>query len=158
MAPTDRIRLIEALGGRCVWPGCGIDDVEMLQLDHINSDGATKRGVPFAYYLRHLDYTKTVLQVLCANHNWKKRYHTKQGTPTGGAPPTETPLETQFQNRVGALTTWASTNQTVMTTISTNALTATTIIADQALSDYTVTRQTARNYAHAVVLNLTSST
>lgn len=153
----NRARLITALGGRCVWSGCGIDDPEMLQLDHINNDGTQKRGVPFDYYLRHLELAKTILQVLCANHNWKKRYHVEKRVPTGGAPPEMAPMEWQRQTRIQELTTWAATNQTVTSTISANFLVATSLIADQAMLQWSVSSPTARSYAHNVVVQLQTS-
>lgn len=75
----ERVELIGMLGGKCTQ--CGIDDIEVLQLDHINNDGAedilrfNKNLIKmFRHYLENLGEAKTRLQVLCANHNWKKRY------------------------------------------------------------------------------------
>ena len=79
--------LVELLGGKCVI--CKEDDPEMLQIDHIYDDGYADRrrfgkrwygegpepvslGNIYCYYLAHPDEAKQKLQVLCANHNWKK--------------------------------------------------------------------------------------
>ena len=60
---------------RCSWAGCNENDVDVLDLDHINGGGRQdrkknngrsffrnliKNNFPFGY------------QVLCKNHNWKK--------------------------------------------------------------------------------------
>lgn len=73
-----RTELVTILGSKCVI--CAIDDPEMLHLDHIYDDGQIdleKFGSGtsmYLYYLKHQDEAKAKLQVLCANHNWKKRY------------------------------------------------------------------------------------
>ena len=60
---------------RCV--RCGIDDIDVLCLDHINNDGNIhrkhKRGAGTVYYkwLRNHHFPKG-FQVLCANCNLKK--------------------------------------------------------------------------------------
>ena len=55
---------------------CGLDDIDMLHLDHINDDGYKERkeignGVKMYTHLRRLNWPAGY-QVLCANHNFKK--------------------------------------------------------------------------------------
>lgn len=70
-----RIDTIIEYGGRC--NHCGIDDFEVLDIDHINNDGAfdRKKNI-FAYNLyRKLKkerFPKDRHQLLCKNCNWKK--------------------------------------------------------------------------------------
>jgi hypothetical protein len=60
-------RKIDSLGGRCVV--CGITDIRMLTIDHVNGDG--HRGVTkLAEILANPDR----FQVLCANHHMLKTY------------------------------------------------------------------------------------
>ncbi len=95
-----RLQIIEALGGKCMWPGgctmgenCGsVTDPDMLHVEHIYNDGARERqamgrtsGAPtyvgvisivnqqvyYGYILEHLDSGR--YQILCANHNAKKQ-------------------------------------------------------------------------------------
>ena len=62
---------------KCSWPGCDINDTDMLTLDHINNDGAEQRrnglGKGRALYasLRKLGFPAGY-QTLCSNHNLKK--------------------------------------------------------------------------------------
>ena len=67
-----RVILIQYLGGKCV--NCSYDkDIRALQLDHINGDGHLDRkikgksGKVYRYYIKNLEESKKVLQVLCAN-------------------------------------------------------------------------------------------
>lgn len=55
---------------------CGIDDVDVLCIDHINDDGAEHRkhvgsGKALHYWLKREGYPLGY-QVLCRNCNWKK--------------------------------------------------------------------------------------
>jgi hypothetical protein len=63
----------------CVWPGCTVDDVDMLSLDHINGGGTQHRksggcngGVIFYRKLRRAGYPDGY-QTMCFNHQWKKQ-------------------------------------------------------------------------------------
>lgn len=67
-----RVILIQYLGGKC----CKCDynaDIRALQLDHIHGDGYIDRkskgksGKVYRYYVKNLEESKNVLQVLCAN-------------------------------------------------------------------------------------------
>lgn len=57
---------------------CGIDDIDVLCLDHINGDGAAYRrihknsGKALYFHLKKAGYPAG-FQVLCMNCNWKKR-------------------------------------------------------------------------------------
>lgn len=56
---------------------CGVTDMDVLCIDHINNDGSKHRktigaeGFSFYYWLKRNDYPKG-FQVLCANCNLKK--------------------------------------------------------------------------------------
>lgn len=69
--------LLKWLGNKCVV--CGISDPEMLQIDHVYNNGFLDRDrfgsslAMYTYYLNHPEEAKERLQILCANHNWKKR-------------------------------------------------------------------------------------
>ena len=69
----------EHLGGEC--SRCGIDDPRVLQVDHVNDDGAVERRS-----MRRDDIWKRVLadtsgryQLLCANCHAIKTYATRMG-------------------------------------------------------------------------------
>lgn len=75
-----RETVIAFLGGKC--SSCGIDDLRVLQIDHVIGDGPRDRA-KFAnaetmhrYILRH----PQTYQLLCANCNWIKR-HVKKESP-----------------------------------------------------------------------------
>lgn len=61
------------LGGKC--ETCGINDSRVLQIDHVNGGGTKEnhkikaRGVARRVLAHPNDY-----QLLCANHNWIKRF------------------------------------------------------------------------------------
>lgn len=63
---------------KCQWPdGCDVTDSDMLQIDHIQSDGAIDRqrgliGGKLYRYLIKYNFPKGY-RLLCANHNWKHR-------------------------------------------------------------------------------------
>jgi hypothetical protein len=62
---------------QCCWPGCEVNDIDVLTLDHVNDDGAQDRmshkrlGKVFYDMLKGQNYPSG-LQTLCANHNLKK--------------------------------------------------------------------------------------
>lgn len=70
-----RMDMIEAYGGKCI--RCGISDVEVLDIDHINNNGAEDRrnhlhGYNLYRHLKKLGWPKDEFQLLCRNCNWKK--------------------------------------------------------------------------------------
>jgi hypothetical protein len=70
-----RTETIIEYGGKCA--KCGIDDHDVLDVDHIFNDGAIDRKKHlFAYNLyrelKRLGYPKDRHQLLCKNCNWKK--------------------------------------------------------------------------------------
>jgi hypothetical protein len=77
-----RAEVVTLLGGKCV--RCGIDDSDVLQIDHRNGGGckeikALGSGYPYLKRVRNAVLNskrrKSVsrYQLLCANCNWKKR-------------------------------------------------------------------------------------
>jgi len=56
---------------------CGFDDIDCLEIDHINNDGSEHRkqnnivGPRILRWLKKNDYPKG-FQILCRNCNWKK--------------------------------------------------------------------------------------
>ena len=68
--------VIEIYGGRCA--SCGVDDREVLTLDHVNNDGAAHRrelggdsSILLARWCVRNDYPPSI-QVLCANCQLRK--------------------------------------------------------------------------------------
>lgn len=81
MAITNRSRIkvrrdmIIAYGGKCC--SCGINDIDVLDIDHIDNNGAIDRknhlhGYNLYRYLKKLGWPKDNFQLLCKNCNWKK--------------------------------------------------------------------------------------
>jgi hypothetical protein len=74
---TARVALIDLLGGRTCGV-CGMKDVEVLTIDHVNGGGTrerkTMKGYPpmIWYYSAHHEAARRNLQVLCRNCNWKR--------------------------------------------------------------------------------------
>lgn len=75
-----RQALIMLLGGRC--QRCGINDMRVLQLDHVNGGGRAERRARGYSGRGHADHMRAiasvlndegVFQLLCANCNWIKR-------------------------------------------------------------------------------------
>jgi hypothetical protein len=63
---------------QCCWPGCDIDDIDLLTLDHVENDGAAQRkamqvqpGTQTYVKLKRAGYPDGY-QTLCWNHQWKK--------------------------------------------------------------------------------------
>ena len=78
----DRLKLIDLLGGKCVV--CGFSDYRALQIDHKLGGGQKQieqMGDHYFFvrhYLANNDQAIKDLQVLCANHNWIKRWEMKE--------------------------------------------------------------------------------
>lgn len=74
---SNRRRMIEAYGGRCVC--CGESEQTFLAIDHINNDGNLERrqfgkgGNGFFTRLSKLGFPKDRYQLLCHNCNFAKR-------------------------------------------------------------------------------------
>jgi hypothetical protein len=73
-------RVMAEYGGKCAWDGCGITDVDVLTLDHIQNNGAQARnakvhgsGSSLYRALERLGYPKGEFQILCCNHQLKKQ-------------------------------------------------------------------------------------
>lgn len=72
----NKVKIFNAYGGyKCVC--CGIEDKDILTIDHINGNGnkhrklLKKRGTSFYMWLKRNNYPPGY-QVLCFNCNWKK--------------------------------------------------------------------------------------
>lgn len=76
-----KMRVIEAYGSKCACPGCTIDTVEFLTIDHINNDGAEDRrqngkksGGKLYRWLIQNNFPKDSYQLLCYNCNCAKGF------------------------------------------------------------------------------------
>ena len=82
-----RSEIFELLGDKCAWPGCGWTDKRALQIDDVNGGGnKRKRSAASAtsYYKQILNEIKAGskdYQLLCANHNWIKRWENHEYAP-----------------------------------------------------------------------------
>jgi hypothetical protein len=71
--------VIEHYGNKCAWVGCDVADLDMLSIDHIENDGAQEKkvyrsaGFNFYRYVIKNGFPEGKYQVLCFNHQWKKR-------------------------------------------------------------------------------------
>jgi hypothetical protein len=59
----------------CCWTECGVTDIDLLTLDHLNNTGGAERRIHrSSIYSRLLrDGLPEGYQTLCWNHQWKKR-------------------------------------------------------------------------------------
>jgi hypothetical protein len=77
---TDRKKMIQKLGGRCM--RCGYDDWRALQIDHVLGGGTKELrvmgGNKRKYYQEVLLNNNGKYQLLCANCNWIKRYENNE--------------------------------------------------------------------------------
>jgi hypothetical protein len=68
-------KVMNMFGGKC---GCGQSDIDVLEIDHINEDGAYRRrtGEDQSIYLKLISGKRSMegLQILCANCNAEKTY------------------------------------------------------------------------------------
>jgi hypothetical protein len=72
-----RNAVIEMLGGKCVY--CGISDLRVLQIDHINGGGGKEiRKYGPRRYKIYLARKCIGLQLLCANCNAIKKYENNE--------------------------------------------------------------------------------
>jgi len=75
-------RVIAAYGGACEC--CGADDVDVLSIDHINSDGRQHRqslgGLSLYRWLEKNDFPLEGFRLLCMNCNWG-RFHNSDVCP-----------------------------------------------------------------------------
>jgi hypothetical protein len=73
-----RIDVVNKMGNQCVY--CGVSDVRVLQIDHINGGGRNEQkkystqGIYRRILQMSIDECKIHYQILCANCNWIKRY------------------------------------------------------------------------------------
>jgi hypothetical protein len=80
---TLKADMVNAYGGKCLH--CGIDDIEVLVLDHIFDDAQEDRaknnhsgGVHMYAKLRKLGWPKDKYQLLCHNCNYKKELNRRR--------------------------------------------------------------------------------
>jgi len=73
-----RQEIIKKLGGKCV--RCGIDDIRVLQVDHINGGGNKEKRNFTNNQIRKMimNDNGSKYQLLCANCNWIKRNEKKE--------------------------------------------------------------------------------
>jgi hypothetical protein len=71
--------VIDTYGGKCVWENCGITDIDLLTIDHVEDNGAQDRkekghitGDKMCRLLVKLNFPSG-FQILCANHQLKKQ-------------------------------------------------------------------------------------
>lgn len=76
-----KMKVIEGYGGKCSCPGCNIDTLEFLTIDHINNDGAEDRrqngkksGGKLYRWLIKNNFPKDKYQLLCYNCNCAKGF------------------------------------------------------------------------------------
>lgn len=67
-----KLEVIELLGGKCV--NCGVSDVRILQVNHMNGDGAAERKTHFSHYkfindILSGERSTSDLELRCANCN-----------------------------------------------------------------------------------------
>lgn len=82
-----RLNALAHLGGRC--KVCEIDDERLLQIDHVNGNGAFEtlqrgptRDQDKFYKKVSATFTETnMYQLLCVNHNWEKRVLSNENPP-----------------------------------------------------------------------------
>lgn len=79
-------KALKLLGGCCQWPGCVVDDLDMLKIDYKYNDGSGLRGSNAGQVLRSkrtgFDPTKR-FQALCENHKNKKLIENKRRRSIG---------------------------------------------------------------------------
>ncbi len=75
--------VIDHYGGICIWPDCNITDLDVLTLDHVFNDGFKERisGNAFYFHIIKNEFPEGKYQVLCWNHQWKKRMLLLRGEP-----------------------------------------------------------------------------
>ena len=73
-----RMRAVEKLGSMCV--ECGIEDIRVLQIDHIHGGGSKefKKIGNRAVYRKIIAGEVGEFQLLCANCNWIKRFEQEE--------------------------------------------------------------------------------
>lgn len=75
-----RVKVLSYLNPELKCEKCGIDDIRLLTIDHINNDGYQERKNKTAYQIYKkivempLSAARKKYQVLCRNCNWLRRY------------------------------------------------------------------------------------
>ncbi len=76
--------IFDLLGSKCSW--CGITDLRVIQIDHVNGGGTAERKKPgqksrWNYYrgiFGEISAGSKNYQLLCANCNWIKRWEKRE--------------------------------------------------------------------------------
>lgn len=76
-----RRQALQVLGNKC--QRCGFSDYRALQIDHKNGGGVQelRSMAPTTYLKKVIRLGAKKYQLLCANHNWIKRYQRNEATP-----------------------------------------------------------------------------
>lgn len=78
-----RFNIIMLLGGGC--NSCGCNDIEVLDIDHINGDGKQDRELygsnreALFHYLKYPNEMKSKFQLLCKNCHYRKTHKERYG-------------------------------------------------------------------------------
>jgi len=78
--PRLKNNVFNLFGNAC--NSCGINDPDILCIDHIDHVGKNRKRITYPLYrwiLNHPTESKTKFQLLCRNCNWKKRIINNEG-------------------------------------------------------------------------------
>lgn len=74
-----RLEALKILGGKCAI--CGIDDVRLLTVDHMEANNLfirKNKRILYEVIIKYPEKAKTCLQVLCWNHNAMKYFYSNE--------------------------------------------------------------------------------
>ena len=87
-----RDEIFTLLGQECV--ECSFSDQRALQFDHKNGGGVKeRRSMNISAYYKNILKNPSKFQILCANHNWIKRYENNELDKTEPKPHTSEPAD-----------------------------------------------------------------
>jgi hypothetical protein len=69
-------------GCKCRWPGCKVEDMDGLTIDHIMNDGYKDRNkIHSAMFYKHIidQGFPNIYQILCGTHQWIKERRKRRG-------------------------------------------------------------------------------
>jgi hypothetical protein len=77
-----KVRVLMFHGGKCNWRGCDINNMQVLELDHVAGNGHLERKVlSYDRMLKRSLRHPVEYQVLCGNHNNWKRFLNGENRP-----------------------------------------------------------------------------